>query len=297
MAELEPSEDDYVGRVELENALSGETLRQYQALMHYIPQRDRQLMSFQILLAERDEILQALRRLKAGRDYHGMPHPSRLLERSRLNTADLELCQDYDALCAACTATIYAPVLIHLRPQNGERLPDYMMAESLLRTAYFTYLYRVIHRSYAGETQAVLLRSFGEQVDLLNLIHILRVKTYFPQLQDLFTVLFPFNYRLRPEFLRELCAAPDAAATFALIRTTAYADSFQNMQVAEVEEYYRRAFYSFNRAQLLTGAPSVYTAISYLNLKDTECQMLTNVIESVKYGVPYDSSFARLIGA
>ncbi|MCI2057831.1 MAG: V-type ATPase subunit [Oscillibacter sp.] len=296
MAELEPSADAYVGRVELENALSGETLREYQALMHYIPQGDRQLMQFPVLLAERDAILRALRRLKAGPDYHGMPHPSRFLNRSRIDAQAIELCRDYTGLLSACAGSIYAPVLTHLQPEDGTKLPDYMMTESLLRTAYFTNVYRIVHRRYSGETKALLLRAFGKQIDLLNLIHILRIKTYFPEMQDLFTVLFPFHYRLRPEFIRALCAAPDAASAFALVRRSPYAGSFRDMAVAEVEDYYHRAFYEFNRRQLLTGAPSVYTAISYLNLKDTECALLTNVVESVKYGVPYDSGFARLIG-
>ena len=64
----------------------------------------------------------------------------------------------------------------------------------------------------------------------------------------------------------------------------------------EVEDYYRRAFYLFNKKQLLTASPSIYTAVSYLNIKELEFQALVNVIESVKYGVPYDDSFARLIG-
>ena len=89
----------------------------------------------------------------------------------------------------------------------------------------------------------------------------------------------------------------DAAAAFSLVSRSAYAESFQNVDVAEVEDYYRRALYLFNRQQLLTGAPSVYTAVSYLNLKEAELGMLVNVIESVKYAVPYDSGYARLIGA
>ena len=295
MAGLEPSEDVYIGRVELESALHGELFREYRSLLHFVPQQDRRLMDFPVLIAERDAILRTLRRLKAGAGYHGMPHPPGFLLHSALDDHALELCRDYDELLAAVSKTIYAPVLQHMRPENGG-IPDYMVTESLLRTAYFTRMYRTVYRLYAGETKALLLRAFGEQTDLLNLIHILRIKTYFPQMQDLFTILFPFNYRLRPEFLRQMCAAPDAAAAFALARSSYYGGSFQNVGVAEVEDYYRRAFYTFNRRQLLTGAPSIYTAMSYLNLKETETRVLTNVIESVKYGVPYDESFARLIG-
>lgn len=298
LAELEPSSGAYIGRVELEGVLNSEYLREYQALAHYIPQADRELMRFPVHLAERDAILRTLRRLKAG-EAGGRPEGgvAPLLRHSRMDMEAMERCRDYDELTAAAAGSIFGPVLQHLRSQGGAALPDYMMTESLLRTAYFTHVYRVIHRRYAGETKDLLLRAFGRQIDLLNLIHVLRIKTYFPQMQDLFTVLFPFNYRLSQEFLTALCAAPDAAAAFALVARSAYAESFCSVDVAEVEDYYRRAFYEFNRRQLLTGTPCVYTAMSYLNLKETELWMLINVIESVKYGVPYDSAFARLIGA
>ena len=293
---LDPSEDVYVGRVELENALRGELLREFRSLMHFVPQSDRQIMAFPVLIAERDAILRAMRRLKAGAGYHGMPYPPQFLLHSHVDSHALELCQDYDALVIAASGTIYAPVLQHMRPENGG-LPDYMVTESLMRTAYFTHMFRTAKQHYSGSTKTLLLRAFGEQTDLLNLIHILRIKTYFPDMEDMFTVLFPFNFRLSPEFLRTLCAAPTAAAAFELVRRSPYGESFQNVDATEVEEYYRRAFYLFNRRQLLTGAPSIYTAISYLNLKETEMRALINVIESVKYGVPYDEGFARLISA
>ena len=79
-------------------------------------------------------------------------------------------------------------------------------------------------------------------------------------------------------------------------RQTPYAASFERVEAAEVEEYYRRAFYAFNRRCLLTGPTSIYTAIAYLDLKELELQVVVNVIESVKYGVPYNENLARLVG-
>ncbi|MEA5038317.1 MAG: V-type ATPase subunit [Clostridiaceae bacterium] len=295
-----PPSTAYVGRVELESILRDKYLQAYQALSYYIPQADRELLCFPVLLAEQDMILRAMRRLKA---MSGLPagegpgQPEPLLRHSRMDWKVMMSCRNYGELAAAAEGSIYAPVLQHLRLESGEALPDYMMTEKLLQTAYFTHIYRVIHRRYSGETKELLLKAFGQQVDLLNLIHVLRVKTYFPEMQNLFTILFPFHYRLSPELLTALCAAPDTAAAFSLLSHSPYAESFRDVNVAEVEDYYRRALYIFSRQQLLTGAPSVYTAISFLNLKEAELGMLVNIIESVKYAVPYDSDFARLIGA
>ena len=289
---------DYVGRVEVEAALWNELRLEYLSLSHFVPRQDRALMDFRVRIAEYQALLNALRRLRTGKYAKGMPPPSPIVLRGKVDYRALEAARSYDAILDAARGSIYAPTLLHLRPAPGAPLPDYTVCESLLRSAYFAHMLRIVRKQYGGDTRQVLLRSFGEQIDLLNLMHVLRLKTYFPgtAADTCLTMLYPFQYRLKPAMIHALCAAPDAAAVFALIRQTPYAASFERVEAAEVEEYYRRAFYAFNRRCLLTGPPSIYTAIAYLDLKELELQVVVNVIESVKYGVPYNENLARLVG-
>lgn len=285
----------FIGRIEMEAALWDQVRVEYESLGHFVPRRDRAVMDFLVLLAEQQAILAGLRRLRAGGTGQ-LPPAMKILVHSRLDQKALSTCSDYAGLTDAARESIYHTALQRIRPQQAGELPDYNAAEALLCSTYFSHMYRIIHKQYAGQTQKVLLRAYGEQIDLLNVIHILRLKTYFPGMDSYFSILFPFNYRLSPAFIRALCAAPDAAGVFDLLRGSPYASSFTDVDVGEVEDYYRRAFYSFNRRQLVTGAPSVYTAMAYLNLKELELRALTTVIESVKYGAAYDDSFARLVG-
>lgn len=282
----------YVGRVELELALWQQFRQEYYSLLHFVPRQDRALMAFPVLLQEQRAILAALRRLQAG---HPLSTPQTVAH-SALDWKAVLTCTDMDGLIAAAGRTIYAAALRRLRPAGGG-LPDYTTAEVLLRTVYFSHMYRVIQRNYAGQVRQVLLRAYGEQIDLINLIHILRLKTYFPGERDYLPLLFPFNYRLRPQLIQALCAAPDAAGVFDLLKDSPYAGAFEHVEVAEVEDYYRRAFYLFNRRQLSSGPPSICTALAYLNLKELELRALVGMVEAVKYGVSPDLSFARLTGA
>lgn len=293
-AVLSSGHQGYVGRLELEGALWEQVLADYESILHFAPRQDKALLAFPVLLAEHRAILASLRRLKAGHARE-VTVSNKILTHSPLDRAALAVSADYDGICQAAQRTIYADALRQLRPQQGG-LPDYAAAEMLLRSVYFSHMLRVIHRQYAGDTRKVLLRSYGEQIDLLNVIHILRLKTYFPDTQSYLTALFPFNYRLRPDFIRALCQAPGPDGVFELLRTSPYAASFTDVNVTEVEDYYRRAFYRFARRQLTGGPPSIYAAVAYLNLKELELRALVTVIESVKYGAPYDDSFAQLIG-
>lgn len=287
----------YVGRVELEEALRSQLRREYDALSHFLPRDDKALVSFPVRLTELQDILMALRRLKAdGR----AREPGQLapLSGARVDRAALRLCADYDGIVAAARGSIYHAPLLHLRSDAAGGLPDYATAEALLHSTYFSHLYGLIHKHYAGQTQKILLRAFGEQVDLLNLTHLLRLKAYFPGDDRYYSALFPFHYKLKPELWRALCDAGDGAEVFSLLRDTPYAKEFEerDFTAAALERHYRRSFYAFNKRQLVAGEPSVYTALAYLNLKELEFQALVNLVESVKYGVRYDDSFARLVG-
>ena len=288
----------YVGRVEVERSLQEELRLEYQSLSYYVPREDKPLMQFRIRAAERTAILNALRRLKAGGHAKDAPPAHAIALHGRLDEAAAAAATSYDQLLEAARSTIYYPVLRQLRPAREGDVPDYTLAESLLRTAYFSHLYHIVRAQYRGGTQKVLLRALGEQIDLLNIIHILRLKTYFPQTPpDAYLgVLFPFHYRINPEFTRSLCEAPGADGVFALLKDSPYRACFEGVAVRAVEDYYLRAIYRFNKRQLSCVPPCIYTAMAYLELKELESQVLIHVIESVKYGVPYDQELAELVG-
>ena len=218
--------------------------------------------------------------------------------RLRLDEGALASCTSYDQLLDAARDTIYAPVLRHLRPSRDGALPDFTLAEAALRTAYFSHLYRIVHCQYTGRTQKVLLRALGEQIDLLNIIHVLRLKTYFPRRSRRPICAFssPFTTASTPTSPRALCAAPRRGRRLRPAAGLPYRDCFDGVAVGAVEEYYQRAICRFNKRQLAAVPPSIYTAVAYLELKELELSVLINVIESVKYGVPYRAELADLVG-
>lgn len=285
---------DYVGRVELEDALSRQVRRDYEALSHFIPKGDETIVAFPVRTKELEEIMRALRRLKSGEGAAVLPPPITVL---KVDYKALRACTDYQGVLQASRESIYYNALRHLKPESGG-LPDYATAEALLQSAYYAHLYRTVHKHYAGATQSLLLRSFGTQVDLMNLIHLLRIKVYFSGEVAISDLLFPFQYKLKGERLKTMCAAASVEEVFTLLEGTPYAGELGELPhtPAAVEAYYRRAFYRLNKRQLSAGEPSVYTAISYLNLKQLEYQALVNLVESVKYHVPYDDTFANMVG-
>jgi len=287
----------YLGRIELETALREQMCVEYASLMHYLSGDDAVVLRFPVLNAERQAILNTLRRLKSGGYYKGLPPTNRYLLQSSIDRKALEECKDYDGLLAAAADSVYLPALRHLR--EGVGLPDYTAIDSLLDTVCASYLSRIIATRYKGQTKALLLKSHGMQIDINNIMHILRLKRYFPNAgNDVYlTVLNPINYKLRPEMIHSLCAAPDLDAAFALLQSTPYRDCFADVDVSMAENACRRMLYTFFRRTLVSGEPSVHTPIAYLYVKEYELQVLVNILESIKYGVPHDAVMANLVGS
>lgn len=297
VARLRNQRGTALNRTTLERTLRDQVRADYLSLLHFVPKKDKALMADTVKQVDKDAILNALHRLKAGPYYLGALPSSHYPLKSHVNLKGLEECASYAQLVEATQGSIYYEILKNLTLQ-ADGLPDYTVADGLLHTAYLASVYRIIRREYKGLTQKTLLKSYGLQVDLLNLTTILRLKTYAPQApQSVYlSVLFPFHYRLKSSVLLSMCQADDVAGVFSLLQDTPYRALISPEDVRHVEQFYRHTFYQFNKRQLMGGTPSIYTPIAYLHIKASELQALINVVECVKYGVPYDKDFAKLVG-
>ena len=270
-----------VTRARLEDALRAQVRREGLRLASFLPQEDRALMDFPVLRAELERILAALRRLHASLYRETEELPRAYVSRARADLEGLRRCTDYNGLVNATQGSIFHDPLNRLR--SGEALPDYGVTEALLWSVYYRYVLNLIARRYAGETRRLLERSIGGQVDMLNIMHILRMKQFFPGQDNYLPVLLPYHYRVRPDQIQAMCNAPTAQAVLDLVEATPYASVFRGAAPEELHNRYGAALYRLSRRQLRMGKPSVYTAVAYLNLRELELRAVVSAVESVKY--------------
>jgi len=289
------SEEARFGRAKLEAALRNQIREEYVRLSAFVPRRDKALMEFPVLRSELDGLLFTLARLRAGRVSEPEPLPTSFIRHSRTDEDALTRCTDYEGLLEAARKSIYYEPLARLRPPPG-KLPDYTLVESALFTVYYGHFMNTIVKRYEGDAKALLRRGIGVQVDMLNLMHILRVKRFFPGEDNFSKVLFPFYYKLKPAQVREMCAAPDLSGAMAAAEQTPYGPFVRSAAVEDLGRLYDESLFRMSRRQLMQGKPSIYAAVAFLNLRELELKELITVVETVKYQAPYDGRFAALIG-
>ncbi len=287
-------QDALLTRATLESALREQIRQEYLSLLAFVPQKDRQIMEFPIVRAVMDEILAALRHLHASIYKEVEPLPPAFMSHTKVNVQALRRCTTYDGLVEATQGCIYHDALERLRSPDGA-LPDYGVTEALLGGVYYRYLQGIIRRKYEGEVRRTLEKSVGSQVDMLNLMHILRMKRYFPQEDNYLPVLLPYHYKLKPQMIHAMCAAPNAEAVLELAQQTPYGSIFGKDSGEAINHLYTATLYRTSRHQLMMGKPSIYSAVALMNLREIELKAVVSAVEAAKYQMALDTSILDMM--
>lgn len=272
-------------RGELEAALRLQLINEHVKLYRFASADDKQLLLFPLYKVEYEMILQNLRRLMSGNPARqaALPHEF-FLQKSKISFSALAEAGTWRDILAAVSNTIFYKPLLSASLSPDTELPDYTAVSVLLQGAYYAALSRFVIGKYKGDAKKLFLSALGQEVDLLNLVHIMRLKRYFPSSpQTPEEMLFPVHYKLRRSFFREISSAPDYRSAMELIGDSYYGEFFSRHNFEYIDQYYRRKIYEFNRKQLAGGKGSPYISIAYLSLKEEEMRRLFSVIEKAHY--------------
>lgn len=274
-----------ITRGELEAMLDGAFENDFAKLYKFASSKDRLLLRFVVYQNEYRAILARMRTLYSpgisAATQSRVPESIRAL--SKLNYQALSVADSWRAIVAATADTIYYQPLRSLQLNSNSDLPDYTSVGMLVQDKYYEMLLKFIKSSYRGKIRALLLESAGQEIDLLNLTHVIRMKSFFsssPQKPQ--NMIFSVTYKLRRDFLDKIIAAPSRETIFELIKSTHYGKFFTSNSFETIDEYYRQARYEFNLKQM-RQAPSPYIFVAYMALKQHEISRLNSHIEKAFY--------------
>lgn len=283
-----------IHRETLENALREIYVDEYRRLFSFMRMEDKELMRFPMYRGEQDAIMTAMRQLNSTHMLEPVTTwQSVLHKRSGLDLMGLQAARSFSDIARAAEKTIYGPALQHI--QSGET-PTPAFVDNMMQTVYFSRLYATMNRNYSGETKRILRQSLDDETDLLNLVQFLRLKKYFsPEDIRRYSFPLPCSSRLRRDYIQQLIGAPDYDAAFQLVLDGPYGKLFHSIAPSGLEAYLYTLQYDFARRQLRAAAPTVYTPIAYLTLKEIELRNIISIIECIRYGGD-PNAYVTLIG-
>ncbi|MDR0405639.1 MAG: V-type ATPase subunit [Clostridiales bacterium] len=167
---------------------------------------------------------------------------------------------------------------------NAEHLNIFNI-EMTLDVYYFTYAWKLIGKLLEKNDRRAVEKSFGTEVDLLNIMWIIRCKTYFDTPKEIiYSFILPRRYRLKHARLVALVEAKTPEETRAALRDTPYGAVFERDG-----GFMERRCYKFIFKNLLRDMRrmpfSIVSMLGYIHIKENEVGNIIKIIEGIRYGL------------
>lgn len=188
-------------------------------------------------------------------------------------------------------ALYHSPYYAQLHPikEQGGTLFDYEMA---LDSYVITKTWKEQKKRFQGEACETLCRTYGYQIDLLNLIWIYRSKKYYNlSAAEIYGILLPVYYKLNKATVSELVEASSLEEFQTLVDHTYYGRKYGGRFEIEEDRFYLEGIYyallyHIHNQEFQKHPFSVAAVNSYLYMKRLETQRLVTTIEGIRYGLP-----------
>lgn len=289
--------ENLIHRGQLENIIKRQFYDEYKKMFHFIGRNEKDFYKFNVIKMEVDEILNCLRFINAGRqgEYDFNP-PSVLLKDTSINLHGLAKVRSYQDVLDLLKSTPYFDILKKYEVGKDNKI-DTIKIDTELRKYYYDRFYELINHDLSGKTKNELEDSVGMEIDIENLMIVLRLKKYFSASKDyILSLLLPFHYKVKPEEIEKIILEPDADSTWKAITETKYGKLFKNYSFDFAEKYGEQIRYEFHKKLLMFSNTAPVVVISYTQLKRSEINNLINIIEGIRYKLPPSEISKLLIG-
>jgi len=169
--------------------------------------------------------------------------------------------------------------------------------EMALDNHFFLSVIKLKDKLLSGSDRKIVTRSFGLEIDILNIMLIYRCKKLFYLPKEItLNYVIPYWYRLKKSQLVRLAESHDISEFKDLVSQTPYAKIFKANEEHMWETNSMTFMYRFYKSILREKQPSLGVAIAYLHLKDIDIRNIITVIEGVRYSLPTEEIEKYLIG-
>jgi vacuolar-type H+-ATPase subunit C/Vma6 len=282
-----PSE---VHRGALEEALDVQLRGEFISICRSASSEDKKFLMYPVYRMDYEQILLALRRIAAHDKLlpEDMTIPDFYKQKSAVDYEGLSKCHDYPELLSCIRGSIYYDALRGMQISESSGIPDYTEANTVLLSAYFAAMAK-LSKSFKGQSQKEISEYFGQETDMLNIVHFLRLKRYFPDSKQWEQMMIKPFYKIKESFLRSIISAPDYESAYELVRKTRYGKYFDE-KLTYAEQGHLRWLYDYAHRFMVSGTSSLFTPVAYLTIKELELKDLKNIIECVRYQMPASSA-------
>lgn len=299
-------DDDKLHRGYIEQLLTLSKYRDFTKLYRFSNLSQRKFLDLYFMHYEIDIIKRCLRNVMSHQNHDLDLSMFRdfFEKHSGIDLVNLAQANSLAELIAGLEGSIYYPLLAGAAESaeagdrgsgEGTTLFDYELKMDLL---YFKTIWKAREKLLGKKEQQILAECFGCQLDLMNVQWIYRSKKYYAlPAADIYALLIPVQYRLKPAEIRRMVEAATLEEFFTALQSTRYgnfsaADAQAHPDLEALNEQIQ------NRIYHMVSRKNPYTIAildSYLYFKELEKQRLVTTIEGIRYGLNPNDIIALVI--
>ena len=272
-------------RGQLELVLNYSLYQDYLKLYRFADNKQRVLLHFYAKQIEISLLKAALRSIYSGEK---LPKYTSMLDfinrHCKVNFEILYYSKSPKDFVTCLKGTIYYPVVSKIDLSQ----PDAMfLLESALDIAYFTALWKDKDKLLKGSALDIMTKVLGTEIDLRNIIWIFRFKKSFRvDSSRLYGLVIPHNYRLKKSDLRDLIESDSIDEFMKILSKTCYNTSRRPFDADNPEKSFYKLIFDSYRDSLKDYPVSMAPVMDFLFHKEVELDMLTTIIECIRYSIP-----------
>lgn len=293
-AVLEAQNETELSQQELERLVVGTLYYDFSKLYLFCDKSQKKFLEFYFGKFEINVIKRALRRIFNHGDRTGESRELRAFfqKLSHIHMEEMSRAETIPQLISALRDTGYRKVFIRLEAAKESTLFDY---EMMLDLYYFSEIWKNKSKILKGADERMLTRTFGSQIDLLNLTWIYRAKRYYQLPKASVAALaIPITYRLHEYELGRMIGAEDEKEFEEILEHTYYGRHFKEITGGELERLYQQFLNRIYGEERRKNPYSLAVVTAYLHDKEEEIDKLTTVLEGVRYGLEPKETLAYI---
>lgn len=204
-------------------------------------------------------------------------------QHSKMDLDRLAECRDVDMLLAAVADTDYADCIAKVRERQGSSPWDYAVA---LNYEYFINFWKQRKKYLKGQALELITEAYGVKMELLNIQWIARGKKYFNMApHQLHSLTLPVGVHMSRRELKALVEAATMEEFEHLLSQTYYGRHYPEFDVDHMEQMYVKIRRDLQHRNGRKEPYSLAVVISYVFDKESEVDLLTSILECVRYGL------------
>lgn len=272
-------------RMGLERRLWLSVYRDYDKLFRFANAQQRAFLQLYFAHFEVSMVRECLQSVLSGNPqrFRFTLYESYIHKYARIDLIRLAQCKSIEEFIEALSGTAYYSILKRLFDSGKATAVDY---ETAINMRYFSTMWRMKGKVLTKREEETIEKTFGCEIDLLNMSWIHRAKKYFAvQAEELYSLLIPIRYRLTADEIRRMAEAGSMEEFLEIERSTRYGAKVMGYieQGLSTGAAFTELVDHIYRSEARKSPYSVAPLHTYFHLKEKEISRIIYTVESTHY--------------